>query len=82
MILVLAISIVIATLWIFRRLRILEDFIRVCAWCRKVQIADQWISFEDYMNLQHDVKSTHGICPECRGSASKRSPAEEKTASV
>ncbi|MEO7723403.1 MAG: hypothetical protein ABIU29_01755 [Chthoniobacterales bacterium] len=38
-VLLLAMAIVSATLWIFRRLRFLEDFIRVCAWCRKVEVA-------------------------------------------
>jgi hypothetical protein len=64
--------IVLATLWVFRRLRFYDDFIRVCAWCRKVEVAEEWVSFEDYMKLQHDVKSTHGICPTCRANASKR----------
>ena len=71
-VLLLATAIVIATLWVFRRLRFLEDFIRVCAWCRKVEVADEWVTFEDYMKLQHDVKATHGICPGCRANASKR----------
>jgi len=71
-VLLLGTCIVVATLWVFRRLRFLEDFIRVCAWCRKVEVADQWVTFEDYMKLQHDVKSTHGICPECRATAAKR----------
>ncbi len=81
-VLLLAIAIVSATLWIFRRLRLLEDFIRVCAWCRKVEVADQWVSFEDYMKLQHEVKSTHGICPECRANASNRPASELASASV
>ncbi|HEY3664294.1 MAG TPA: hypothetical protein VGL24_14165 [Chthoniobacterales bacterium] len=81
-VLLLGMAIVSATLWIFRRLRFLEDFIRVCAWCRKVEVADQWVTFEDYMKVQHDVKSTHGICPECRAAASKRPSAELAAASV
>ena len=81
-VLLVATAVVIATLWVFRRLRFLEDFIRVCAWCRKVEVADQWVSFEDYMKLQHDVKSTHGICPECRANASKRPASELASASV
>ena len=74
-ILLLGTAIVIATLWVFRRLRLLENFIRVCAWCRKVEVADEWVSFEDYMKVQHDVRSTHGICPSCRAAAAKRPPA-------
>ena len=71
-VLLLGTAIVIATLWVFRRLRFLEHFIRVCAWCRKVEVANEWVSFEDYMKLQHDVKLTHGICPTCRATAVKR----------
>ncbi len=78
-VLVLATAVVSATLWVFRRLRFLEHFIRVCAWCRKVEVDGEWVSFEQYMRRQHDVKSTHGICPECRAGASKRGPSEETT---
>ena len=72
-VLLLGIAIVVATLWVFRRLRFLDDFIRVCAWCRKVEVAaEEWVTFEAYMKLQHDVKSSHGICPACRAKASQR----------
>ena len=81
-ILLLGTAIVAATLWVFRRLRFLEHFIRVCAWCRKVEVGGQWVSFEDYMKLQHDVKATHGICPECRASAAKRPAAALTDASA
>ncbi|MEO5718709.1 MAG: hypothetical protein ABIR29_09085 [Chthoniobacterales bacterium] len=81
-ILLLAIAVVSATLWVFRRLRFLEDFIRICAWCRRVEVADEWVSFEDYMKLLHEVKSTHGICPECRANASKRPASEPASAST
>lgn len=68
--LVVATGVVIATLWVFRRLRILEGFIQVCAWCRKVNLNDNWITFEQYLKREHDVHFTHGICPECRAAAS------------
>ena len=76
--LVVAAAVVIATLWVFRRLRILEGFIQVCAWCRKVNLNDDWISFEQYLKREHDVHFTHGICPECRAAASQ--PREGATA--
>jgi hypothetical protein len=75
-VLLLATAIVIATLWVFRRLRFMEHFIQVCSWCRKVNVGDEWVSFEHYMQRQHDVLSTHGICPSCRASASKRPSAQ------
>ncbi|MEO6971408.1 MAG: hypothetical protein ABI217_10990 [Chthoniobacterales bacterium] len=71
-VLVVAISVVVATLWVFRRLRMLEGFIQVCAWCRKVNLGDEWISFEQYLKRAHDVKSSHSICPDCRATASVR----------
>ncbi|MGH8093174.1 MAG: hypothetical protein ACREIF_06860 [Chthoniobacterales bacterium] len=70
-VLIVATGVVVATLWGFRRLRLLEAFIQVCAWCRKVNVGDEWISFEQYLKREHDVHSTHSICPACRAEASK-----------
>ena len=67
-----ATGVVMATLWVFRRLRLLESLIEVCAWCRKVNVGEKWVPFEQYMKIEHDVKSTHGICPHCRATASVR----------
>ncbi len=74
-VLLLAMAIVSATLWIFRRLRFLEDFIRICAWCRKVEVADQWVSFEDYMKLQRrEIDPWHlpGMPGQCLQTAGQR----------
>lgn len=69
-VLLVATAIVVATLWVFRRLRILEGFVQVCAWCRKVNVQDEWVSFEQYLKREYEVQSTHGICPACRAAAS------------
>ena len=71
-VLLVATVVIAATLWVFRRLRILEGFVQVCAWCRKVNVEDEWVSFEQYLKHEHDVQSTHGICPECRANAVRR----------
>jgi hypothetical protein len=71
-VLLVATAVIAATLWVFRRLRVLESFVQVCAWCRKVNVDDDWVSFEQYLKRELDVKSTHGICPTCRANASKR----------
>lgn len=70
-----ATAVIVATLWIFQRLRKLEGFIEVCAWCRKINAGEDWISFEQYLKREHDVQSSHSICPECRAQASKTRPA-------
>ncbi len=71
-VLLVATAVVLATLWVFRRLRLMESLIQVCAWCRKVNVGEEWVSFEQYMKIEHDVKSTHDICPTCRSTASVR----------
>lgn len=71
-VLLVATAVVLATLWVFRRLRFLESLIQVCAWCHKVDLNGQWVSFEQYLKREHDVNSTHGICPACRANATKR----------
>jgi len=49
----------------------LKSFLKVCAWCKKVCVTDadtkedKWIHFEEYMVLEHKLKSSHGICPDC-----------------
>ena len=73
-VLFVAIAVIVSTLWIFRRLRMLEGFIQVCAWCRKVNLGEEWISFEQYLKREHDVQSSHSICPECRAQATKTRP--------
>ncbi len=70
-VLLVATAVIAATLWVFRRLRILEGFIQVCTWCRKVNVGDEWVPFERYLKDEHDVQSAHGICPECRTNATR-----------
>lgn len=70
-VLLVAVAVIGATLWVFRRLRILEKFVQVCAWCRKVNVDEEWVSFEQYLKREHAVLSTHDICPSCRAGATK-----------
>jgi hypothetical protein len=64
-ILVVAIIVITLTLFLLKRSRRLERFLRVCAWCRKVWVDDEWVSFEEYALKRHSLKSSHGICEEC-----------------
>ncbi|HTQ52578.1 MAG TPA: hypothetical protein VMJ12_17860 [Candidatus Acidoferrales bacterium] len=47
------------------RLRQLEDFLRVCAWCRRIDFKGEWMPLEDFMEQSFDTPTTHGICPDC-----------------
>jgi hypothetical protein len=50
---------------ILERVRYLEKFMRVCAWCRKIDYKGEWMRLEDFMEQGFDTPTTHGICPEC-----------------
>ena len=45
--------------------RYLEDFMRVCAWCRHIDYKGNWISMEDFLEQGFDTSTSHGICPAC-----------------
>jgi len=50
---------------LLRRLHYLEEFLRICSWCRKVGSDDQWLTIEEYFNSKYATNTSHGICPEC-----------------
>ena len=48
-----------------RRLHYLEGFLRLCAWCHKVEVNGQWLSIEEFLNLRLSTRTSHGICESC-----------------
>lgn len=50
---------------LLKRLHYLEDFLRICSWCRKVCHEDQWLRMEEFFNSRFDMRTSHGMCPEC-----------------
>jgi hypothetical protein len=47
------------------RIRYLEQFTRVCAWCRRIDYKSRWMPWEEFLKQGFDTPTTHGICPEC-----------------
>ncbi len=47
------------------RLHYLEKFLRVCAWCRRIQHDGKWVPVEEYFRKGFSVDTSHGMCPEC-----------------
>ena len=76
-ILVVAIVVITITLFLLQKSRRLERFLRVCAWCRKIWVDDEWVSFEEYALKRHSLKSSHGICEECVARLDKKSEAKK-----
>jgi hypothetical protein len=50
---------------ILDRIRYLEKFMRVCAWCRRINFKGEWMPLEEFMRQGFDTPTTHGICKEC-----------------
>ena len=67
MLLVLAVWFLVSasTRRVLDRLRYLEQFMRVCAWCHHIDYKGGWIPFEEFLKQGFDTPTTHGICPKC-----------------
>ena len=67
MLLVLAVWFIVSlsTQRLLKRVRQLEEFMRVCAWCRRIDCKGEWMRLEEFMQQGFDTPTTHGICPEC-----------------
>ena len=50
---------------LLKRLHYLEEFLRVCGWCRKVCHDGEWMDMERYFKSKFSTKTSHGMCPEC-----------------
>jgi hypothetical protein len=48
-----------------RRVHELEEFLRMCSWCRRIEHGDRWLTVEEFFNSQLSTNTSHGICPEC-----------------
>ncbi len=54
-----------ATRRLLKRLHHLEEYLKICAWCRKIGHEGEWKTIEDYFGSTLTTKASHGICPEC-----------------
>lgn len=59
------------------RLSYLENFLHVCAWCRKIEYQDNWLSLEEHFVRKTGRQPSHGICPECLRKLRASFPGEE-----
>jgi len=50
---------------LLKRIRQLEEFMRVCSWCRRIDFKGNWITLEAFMEQGFDTPTSHGICPDC-----------------
>ena len=51
---------------LYKRIRILEGFLPICANCKKIRNAkDQWEEMEKYISKHSLAQFSHSICPDC-----------------
>ena len=65
---------------ILARLHYYQEFIRVCAWCRKINDGEKWVPLEEYFSKGFDTKTSHGMCPECAKRHFPKTPADASPA--
>jgi len=67
-------TIVISLIWLWvhllnrrllSRLHHLEEYLRICSWCRRVCHEDEWLDMEKYFTSKFATKTSHGMCPDC-----------------
>jgi hypothetical protein len=67
-------TIVIALVWVWvhvatkrllKRLYYLEDFLRICSWCRRVCHEGEWLELEKYFSSKFATPTSHAMCPDC-----------------
>lgn len=60
-----AVPVLLLTRRLVLRLHYLEEFLRVCSWCRKLNAGDEWIPVEEFFAQRFDTQTSHGMCPAC-----------------
>lgn len=46
-------------------LKVHEEFVAICAWCKKVREDGDWKRVEEYLSRLTGANITHGMCPAC-----------------
>jgi hypothetical protein len=55
----------VATKRLLKRLHYLEEFLRICGWCRRVCHKGEWLELEKFFSSKFATTTTHGMCPDC-----------------
>ena len=62
---IVAVIVLVITFMTLQKIERLDSYLRVCAWCKSVWLDGKWVKFEQYMESQHALQATHGICEKC-----------------
>ncbi len=64
-ILLVAVPILLVSRRLLSRLFYLEKFLKICAWCKRVDAGNAWVPMDQYLATGYGQKTTHGMCPDC-----------------
>jgi hypothetical protein len=64
-VLLVATPVMILTERLVSRLHHLEGFLRVCAWCKKLEHNGEWIPLEEFFERKFQTETSHGMCLAC-----------------
>ena len=63
LIVMVAIPVIVITRRLIVHMHYLEEFVRACAWCKKLNVGGQWVPMDQFLELKFDTPTSHGICP-------------------
>ena len=49
----------------YKRIRLLEGFLPICANCKKIRSQGEWEPIEKYISEHSLARFTHSLCPNC-----------------
>lgn len=62
---ILGVFIFYITTHFLNHIKYIEGFYHICSYCKKINIDEQWISLDHFLQNHSDIKCSHGLCPEC-----------------
>ena len=51
---------------VIARIQYLEGFMKVCAWCHRIEYQSRWMPIDEFLHKGFDTPTSHGICTECQ----------------
>ncbi len=64
-VILVAIPVLLLSRRLLSRLFYLEKFLKVCAWCKRVDAGGRWLPMDRYFEAGFNQQTTHGMCPDC-----------------
>ena len=74
LVVIVAIPVILTTRRLIAHMHYLEEFVRACAWCKKLNVRGQWVPMDQFLELKFDTPTSHGICPTCLAEQTRRVP--------